>query len=239
MELKKGIDAKGLGIWLPKSGLLAITDLQLGYEEFLNQKGIFVPRSNFAEIMEKLEKLLQKLNPKILLINGDLKHEFGKVSEQEWRETTKILEFAQKKCEKIILVKGNHDSAIWRIAESKKMNVTESYFSEKEKALFLHGHKKPEKKLLAELNPETIIIGHEHPAITISDGVKNEKYKCFLLGKYEKKILIVMPSFNFVSMGTDVRREKTLSPLIKNIGSFECFVSEGKIYNMGKIKNLP
>ena len=237
-ELTEGIDAIGLALWLPQNKLLAITDLQLGYEEYLNQKGVFVPRTNYTEIMKQMEKLFEKLKPKKLLINGDLKHGFSGISEQEWRETTKLIGFCQAKCEEVILVKGNHDSIIRPIAETKKIKEVDYYFSEKEGVLFMHGHKKPEKKLLNALKPETIVIGHEHPAITIRDGVKQEKYKCFLKGTYERKMLIVMPSFNFVAIGTDVSKEKLLSPLIKNIKEFECFAVEGKIYPMGKIKNL-
>ena len=85
---------------------------------------------------------------------------------------------------------------------------------------------------------KTIIIGHEHPAVVITDGVKREKYKCFLRGTYKKKELIVLPSFNFVSMGTDVLHGKLLSPLLTNIEKFEVFAVEDKIYPMGKVKDL-
>jgi len=34
---------------------------------------------------------------------------------------------------------------------------------------------------------KTIVIGHEHPAITIKEYPRDEKYKCFLIGNYKKK----------------------------------------------------
>ena len=237
MEISKGIEAIDLGLWLKESKILAITDLQLGYEEYMNNQGVMIPRVNYKEIIEHLEKIFKKLKEiDKVIINGDLKHEFGTISEQEWREVMKILAFIGGKCEEVIIVKGNHDTIIKPIAEMKKIKVVDSYKVEKEKVLFIHGHKEPAKKLLNGV--KTIVIGHEHPAVKISDGVKQEKYKCFLKGKYKKKELIVLPSFNFVSMGTDVTQGKFLSPIVKNSVDFEVFAVEDKVYPMGRLEDL-
>tara|TARA_Y100000310_G_C20703935_1_gene832884 strand:- start:18874 stop:19602 length:729 start_codon:yes stop_codon:yes gene_type:complete len=242
MEISKRIEAIDLGIWLKESKILAVTDLQLGYEEYMNNQGVMLPRVNFKEIMEHLEKIFEKVKPEKVIINGDLKHEFGTISEQEWREVMKILAFIGGKCKEVIIVKGNHDTIINPIAEMKKIKVVDYYKVEKEKVLFIHGHKEPveykkgEKELLKGV--KTIVIGHEHPAVRISDGVKQEKYKCFLKGKYKNKELIVLPSFNFVSMGTDVTQEKFLSPIVKKSEDFEVYAIEDKVYPMGKLSDL-
>lgn len=237
MEISKGIEIIDLGLFFREGKILVITDFQLGYEEYMNDQGVMVPRVNFDEIKKHLEKIFGKLKGiEKVIINGDLKHEFGKISEQEWREILQLLEFIGKNCKEIVIVKGNHDAIIKPIAEMKKIKVADSFVLEKEKTLFVHGHKEPAEELLKGI--ERIVIGHEHPAITISDGVKQEKYKCFLKGKYEGKELIVLPSFNFVAMGTDVSKEKFLSPIVKNASEFEVFVTEDKVYAMGKLEEL-
>ena len=49
------------------------------------------------------------------------------------------------------------------------------------------------------------IFGHGHPAVKITDGVKIEKYKCFLSGKFKGREIIIVPSFFEYSEGSDPR----------------------------------
>ena len=99
--------------------------------------------------------------------------------------------------------------------------------------LITHGHKINRKKA------KTIVIGHEHPAIGFRRQGRIEKFKCFLRGKYKKQDLIVMPSFCLATEGSDVTKEKLLSPYLKQkLDNFEVFVVADKVYGFGKIKNL-
>jgi uncharacterized protein len=100
---------------------------------------------------------------------------------------------------------------------------------------------------------KTIIISHEHPAIKLRTKLRAETYKCFLVGKYKiegkgqkenkrNKLvdLIVMPSFNLATEGTDILTEKLLSPFLnQNISNFEVFVTDkDEILDFGKLKDL-
>ena len=88
------------------------------------------------------------------------------------------------------------------------------------------------------------MIGHEHPAIGLRSNLRIEHYKCFLKGKFSKQDLIVMPSFNLVTEGGNILKEKLLSPYLKNIGTFEVYVVGEKdknnknVFYFGKIGNL-
>ncbi len=85
----------------------------------------------------------------------------------------------------------------------------------------------------------TIIIGHEHPAISLIDGPRVEQFKCFLKGKFKGKNLIVQPSLNPIVEGNDITRDEILSPFLKGgIGNFDVFTVEDKVYDFGKLKNL-
>jgi hypothetical protein len=243
MEIIKGIEIVGKALWLKKSKTLVIADLHIGYEEALNKQGILVPRTLFKELKKDLNELLERTKPEIIVINGDLKHEFQEISEQEWRETLEILDLLLKHG-KVILVKGNHDNILEPIAKKRKLKVVEFYLIDD--ICILHGDKvlnelgnKGIKAKDSALIIKTLIIGHEHPAVSLKEEPKVEKYKCFLLGSWKKQKLIVMPSFLPMIEGTDVSKEKLLSPYLSgNIDNFEVFIVGDKTYRFGKLGNI-
>lgn len=228
MEIHKGIEIVGLGLKFKDN--LIIGDLQIGYEESLNKQGYMIPRLQLKEMMEHLEKIFSKHKFKRIILNGDIKHEFGRISEQEWRDTLKILDYLQKQGE-VILIKGNHDTILDPIAKKRNLKIVD-YYKEGD-IMVLHGHKLP-----ADLS-KVLIIGHEHPAVSFKER-PTEKYKCFLKGKYGKSTLIVMPSLTFLTVGSDVTKATFLSPFLEgSLDNFEVYiVEEDKTYNFGKLKNL-
>jgi len=240
MNILPNIKIIGLTLYLEKQKILVIGDTHIGYEEALNKQGILIPRMHLKEIFAEMDKVFEQVKPenvdKIVFI-GDVKHEFGFISDQEWKDTLKFLDYLSEKTSgaKIVLLKGNHDTILGPIAKKKDIEIKDYFVADD---IFLcHGHK------LMDDNPDlkkakTIIIGHEHPAINIKDDVRVEKYKCFLLGKYKKKNLIVVPSFNFVTEGTNVLQERLLSPFLNNISDFEVFVVGDKVYKFGKISDF-
>lgn len=222
-EIAPGIELIDHALWIPAHQLLAISDTHIGYEEALNKKGILVPRFSFEEMAARMKKIIdeiQKENTKentmrTILINGDLKHEFGTISDQEWRETLRFLDMLSAAAADVVIVKGNHDTIIGPIARKRRVKLVDWY--PVGDILFIHGNVIPAdfEKMMKQHQTTTIVIGNEHPAITIGTRLRREKYKCFLKGKYEGKILIVLPSFNPLAEGTDVAQGKILSPFIQ------------------------
>ncbi|MFH1053853.1 MAG: metallophosphoesterase [Candidatus Woesearchaeota archaeon] len=242
MEINEDIELFDLAIYLIDKNILIISDTHIGFEEALNKQGLLVPRFQFKDIIIRLEKIFNKINSKYknddfdkIIINGDIKHEFGKISETEWRNTLKLIDFLLKKTNKILLIKGNHDTILGPIAKKREVKVVEEFISGD--ILVLHGDKIP-KNLSKTKDIKTIIIGHEHPAITLEEMGRMEIYKCFLLGKFKDKNLIVQPSFNLVTEGTDILRQNLLSPFLKDIKEFRILVAGEKIYDFGKVKDL-
>ena len=228
--MKEGIEIIDLGLYLARHKILVLADFHIGYEEELNKKGVLVPRVQYKDVIDRLELIFSKVKPELIVINGDLKHEFGTISKQEWKETMRLIDYLERKG-KLILIKGNHDTILGPIADKKEIKVVDELFVDD--ILITHGHKLPEK--LAD----TIIIAHEHPAVNIRSKVRAEKYKCYLKGKYKRKTLIVQPSFNLLTEGTDVVSEDLLSPFLqKDLSDFEVFVVDKKIYPFGKLRNL-
>jgi putative SbcD/Mre11-related phosphoesterase len=235
MEISKGIEILNLALWLKKEHILIISDLHLGYEEYLHQKGVLLPKAQAKLIKDELQHLLQTLNPTTIIINGDLKHEFGRVLRQEWKEVLQLIDFLQQHCQELVLIRGNHDVILGPIAEKKGIKVVSEYHLKN--ILITHGDKITPQT--AKTTVQTVIIGHEHPAICIREKSKVEKFKCFLKGTWKKKELLVMPSFNPLLEGTNVAKEKLLSPFLTNISKFEVFaVSAGEVFRFGKVNGL-
>ncbi|MFC1685748.1 metallophosphoesterase [Nanoarchaeota archaeon] len=254
-EILPGIEAVGAALWIDKLKILIIGDVHIGYEEALSKRGLAIPRLQFKESMNNIREILECVGkPEIIVINGDLKHEFGEISDQEWFETSKFLDFLIKNSSKVYLIKGNHDTILAPIAKRRGLEIVDyTCFDLKEKAkkksifdikpqkiksfCVLHGDKVWKDKSVN--NVDLLIMGHEHPAITLEEGPKREKYKCFLSGKMKKQRLIIAPSFLPISVGVDMRGSKFHSPYLKgNLDNFEVFVVGDKVYRFGKLKNL-
>lgn len=232
-KLAPGVYAVDVCTYLPDVKTLIMSDLHLGYEEALGKQGVLVPRTQYKRIIKRLDWILEHVAVEHVVLNGDVKHEFGTISKQEWREVRRLMEYFQKKDIKITVVKGNHDTILGPIARA--LQVKEVSEARHKDILITHGDYLP--KRLAPI----IIMGHEHPAITLRDKAKSEKFKCFIKGKFKKSTLIVQPSMNPLTEGTDVLKEQVLSPLIKNILSFEAFIVDDKTHEVlpfGKIAKL-
>lgn len=184
--------------------------------------------------MERLEKTLKICRPTTIIINGDIKHEFGTISDEEWRNTLRLID-ALKKRYKLVLIKGNHDKTIEPIIKKRNLKLKEYQLIDN--IYLFHGDKMLKDKDFKKA--KTIIISHDHPAVSLKEGSRVEKYKCFLFGKWEEKEVIVLPAFSPTASGSDILKEKMMSPLLKNIQEFQVIVSEeGKLYDFGKIKGI-
>ncbi|UTB31980.1 MAG: metallophosphoesterase [Methanobacterium sp. ERen5] len=237
METNTIYNAKIADLGLIIDDHLIISDIHIGYEGALNREGIMVPRFQYKKILERIIEIIRKYEPKKVIVNGDLKHEFGRITSQEWKESMDFIEFLKANFQETILIKGNHDNFTRFIAEKTGLEVYESYAVDDH--LIMHGDKLPDEKTLK--NSETIIIGHEHPCIGIRNGERLEKIKCYLKGSYHDKDLIVMPSFNFVTEGSDILHEKPLSPFLKNIKTDEFGVygvENFEVLYFGRIKDI-
>ncbi|MEK6932906.1 MAG: metallophosphoesterase [Nanoarchaeota archaeon] len=236
MKINNNIEIMDLALYLKKEKTLIIGDLHIGIEESLNKRGVLIPRSQFNDLLTKLKLILNKAEVSRVVFNGDLKHEFGEISRQEWDNILSLIDFLDDK--EIVIIKGNHDPILKPIADKRNIKLVESY--DFEDVTILHGD-----KILTNLN-KTIIIGHEHPAISLKKGIRQEKYPCFLKGKYNDGEIIAMPSFNPLTYGTNVLKEKLLSPFLTNIENFEVFILEpsedlnilSEALYFGKIKEL-
>ncbi len=240
MELAPGAEAIDLALYLPAHKTLVLSDLHMGFEEALNRQGVLVPRTHFKDLVDRLEVIFARLKTakkpvRTIVITGDLKHEFGRIGKQEWKDTMRMVDYLLRRSQRLLLIKGNHDVQLGPIAKRQGLELVKEHRAGD--VLIIHGDRVPES--LAGVS--TIIMGHEHPAIGLRHGGRTERYKCYIVGTYKRKTLIVQPSANLLTEGTDVLKEETLSPLLSGLMKFRAFVIDDQkreILDFGVLKGL-
>lgn len=220
-----------------KKKILTFGDLHFGYEEVLALSGVFVSMGIFEDTIAHLDLVFEKIG-KVdeIVVLGDIKHDFGSILHQEWENVLKFFDYLKDKCKKIIVIKGNHDKLIEPIVRKKDVVLRDYYI--KGKYCFLHGD-----RYLKEIYGKEIkcwIMGHGHPAIKLSNGVKVEKYKCFLDGNYKGKRVIIMPSFAMFSEGSDPRENEVITAWDFNWKKFKAYVIEEdlNVLNFGELGKI-
>lgn len=202
-----------------KTKTIVLSDLHLGLEGSMTSKGSYIPEFQLDEIKRDIKKAKQATNAEKIIVNGDLKTEFKGSAYSEKKEIKELLDLLEDLFQEVIIIKGNHDTFIEKMIEKRKTQLYQKYYLENE-TLYTHGHIGIEElEIDGEYN--TIIIGHEHPAISLKDdiGVK-EKLDCFLYGKTDnEKKVIVLPAFSQISNGTSINeapQSQLLSPILRN-----------------------
>ena len=268
VSLAPGLELIDLALFLPRMRALAIADIHLGIEDALKDEGVLVPRQHLAQVQQRLERIFKELavtpsEPlQKIIINGDLRHQFGPLSRVEHKESKEFLRWLANWTEQIVLVEGNHDGSLKHFA-NERITVTKRY-SEGD-CWFVHGDEAltPRLRLDRPSSPASgwrrqspraacpkggvrawLVIGHEHPAVGLRDPVtgRTEVYKCFLVGTFREYDLLVLPSFNQLVRGSDLLREQPLSPFVQQseLEEFSVYVvsDDGSLYEFGPLRRL-
>ncbi len=134
---------------------LAVADLHYGYELSLRAAGALTPLWGMDEIETRLRTLVTHYQPERLILCGDLVHD--RASHQEARALFERLRALG--CEVVPLV-GNHDRRAFAAGELRENFATPGFF-------FHHGDRPADA---AAVGDRVEIVGHHHPAATLSDG---------------------------------------------------------------------
>jgi uncharacterized protein len=221
-------------VYLPKAQTLVISDLQVGQEQQMREAGSNILFEQTMQMMGLIETLIDQTKAKRLVIDGDLKHEFGRISYTERRDILRILSHFKARVE-IIVVRGNHDKITQPLTDELGIPLIDAWSEDGFYAI--HGHELPDETDPKYKAAHTIIIGHMHPAIRIDDGVRNERYKCFLIDKYKKKRLVVLPSFSTIVEGSDILKVQPNTPLLQGNSSL-VYVLADEVRAFGKVSAL-
>ena len=215
-------------LYIEEYELAVMADFHIGYEDVMASQGLFLPKIQKRYILEILDKIYQRYDPRVFVVDGDLKHEFSRNMPQEWSEIEEIIDYLVDRSE-LIIIRGNHDNFLRSILKRKGIELRKEFRIGN--YVFVHGHE-------SYSWDGTLIIGHEHPSVTLRDEVfATLKLPCFLYSSD----LIVLPAVSLYASGTDITKSDFISPVIKsNPRDFEVFAIEEKmgLVPIGKLSSL-
>ncbi|WP_457614032.1 metallophosphoesterase [Methanopyrus sp.] len=149
--------------------IAALADVHVGVEIELRRRGIrAVDRTE--DRVEKLRKCLEALNPSILVIVGDLKHNVPSASRIEFKGVPRLVDAALEIVDEVIVVKGNHDGLLEELLRDQRgVRIVGTRGILIDRFYFLHGHAEPDPDLLSRA--DLLVFGHEHPVSDVVPGV--------------------------------------------------------------------
>ncbi|MFC1487532.1 metallophosphoesterase [Thermoproteota archaeon] len=220
-----------------KNRALVVSDIHIGWERLLSQKGVHIP-SQTLKIKNMLLRLIKETKPNQLIVLGDIKDAIISTSMEERKDISEFFEKIQEKVTDIQVVLGNHDGNLKPILPKSINIVSPTGIIFGDVGLF-HGHAWPTPELL---ECKSLVTGHIHPTVAIRDpmgfrmtkqvfikapcnakqlaksllkhlGVKTEtdvSSVLFKRYKIELKVsqLFVMPSFNQFLGGRPINERK-------------------------------
>ncbi len=218
MEIERGLHALGFSLYIEELNALVVADLHLGYEQALEESGIFLPAVQYKFIKEFIVNALRESGADKLIVLGDVKHEFGSALRQEWNETLDLFATMRGMGVEAHVVRGNHDNFLIPVLKRLNVPLHDPYFK-LDDHLFAHGHKELPLDAWSG-GVSRVVIAHEHPAVILRDelGV-SVKLKCFLVGRHEGIPLVVVPALSPLMPGSEINvtNVKLLSPILRRV----------------------
>ena len=188
---------------------LILGDTHIGEEEALTHQGVLVPQFAFKDLYRRTHEILTTGAYQTVVVNGDVKHNFGRISDDEWDNVYTYVELLRSHAE-VRIIRGNHDSMLDPITDDAKVTVTDHI--RLDDVAICHGHEEVDEVSLGDV--QTLILGHEHPAIGLRDGERTEHFKAFVSGDLDGTTVILMPSMNQLREGSNLLQEQLLSPYL-------------------------
>jgi uncharacterized protein len=212
LELAPGLwlDARR-AVWLAEWRMLAVADLHLGYVWAHRAAGQMLPISARDDTLDRLAALIADYAPERVALLGDIVHQAVPLAPLE-AELTRLRDEIGTTTT-LHWLAGNHDRRLAKLLGK----IGGGIVLERELSLgphrFAHGDGFAESEAvsrLAEVHAEggRWFIGHEHPAVTLGDGLATRvRCPCFLVAP----ALVVLPAFSSWAAGGQLGADKGLS----------------------------
>ncbi len=189
------------GMYLAEADALVVADLHLGRGV---ASRVDAPLGDGRNTVDRLEGLLDRFEPRIVVVAGDLLHAVSWIPDGVADRVAELERAVERSGAALVVTPGNHDVSLERVYDgsvSTEHRLTDG-------TVVLHGHEPPER------DADRYVIGHDHPALSV-DG---RKLPCLLYGPgHGDSEVIVLPAFDRLAAGTTVNRLRAgefLSPLV-------------------------
>lgn len=166
-------------LWLPKSSTLVVSDVHLGKITHFRKNGLAVPNGPQLNDLQKLQAIIDRLQPETLVFLGDL---FHSDANSEWHLLEQFV--ADNSAVNFVLVEGNHDV----LHPTMYTNLGFKLLPELQLNNLVFVHDLPE----ALSENKAYIFGHIHPAVQLKGTAKQRlKLPCF----YAEQNTLNVPAF--------------------------------------------
>jgi len=224
---------------------VAVTDLHIGLEAELLEKGVSMP-SIVPGMANELLGLVEREHADGVVLLGDIKHTVGAISKQEWNDIPTFLKQLAAKAD-VYLVPGNHDSNIRHLVPAS-VNVISAKGMTIGDTLLVHGHSMPSD---VRSHVRQIVMGHVHPVFLKKGSVINgERVWIYMQARKEALFseqgvidIVVVPSFNpYLHAAGERYYHRSISPILTRVvqaGVDKCIVAtlDGSV--VGDVSVLP
>jgi uncharacterized protein len=204
---------------------VAVSDLHIGLEAELGNKGITVKPNLVADMVNELSNLVESEKADAIVLLGDVKHTVGSISKQEWDDIPAFLRQLAAKAD-VYLVPGNHDGNIRHLVPDS-VNVASTKGMALDDTLLVHGHSMPSD---LRSSVRRIVMGHIHPVFLKRESViHGQRVWLYLQVKKEALFseqglvdIVVVPSFNQYLYATGEKYyHKSISPIISRVVNYD------------------
>lgn len=224
--------------FFPSAGALAISDLHLGYEATMRAAGAGVPTLDRAALFDAIDGAIARHRPDVLVVTGDVKHGFSRVTIDEARDVRAAWRRLSARAPRVVLLEGNHDAGLAKMVPDAEI----APWLRLGGWLFAHGHERVPRE--ASALARGLVVGHEHPAVTLADelGV-GLRARAFLRHRAPRgRETVVLPALSPWAAGYDVtKRGPFLGPLLarKERDRFRAHVlADGDVLDFGEVGSL-
>jgi uncharacterized protein len=197
-------------VWFPNERVLAVADLHLGYAWVHRSSGQLLPLSAPNDSLARLQALQGAYEPNEIVFLGDIVHRAVALEAIEQELRTIVTTLAPGST--LTFLSGNHDRHLARLLQRWKLPIQLRPWCDVGPHRLLHGDAAGADLIVQQRDGGRIFMGHEHPAVTIGDGVTtSQKCPCFLVSDK----LVVLPAFSRWAAGTNVRAYPLMSALAR------------------------
>ncbi|MBW4474352.1 MAG: ligase-associated DNA damage response endonuclease PdeM [Stenomitos rutilans HA7619-LM2] len=172
---------------------LLVADVHLGKSETFQAAGIPISNQVNQDSLDRLQALCLKIQPKTLIILGDLFHSRVSLTQEVndgWKQFLDTVPIEVK------LIIGNHDRALANRLSQLSIHCCTDLQLDR---LLLSHEPCPHPKILN-------ICGHIHPCVRIKTKLDSLRLPCFYLDQSQN--LLVLPSFGAFTGGYEVDLKK-------------------------------
>src|SRR5881397_1423852 len=158
-------------LWLAEPRVLAVADLHLGYAWAHRHIGQLMPVTVPDDTADRLTDLQKEYLPEQIILLGDIVHRAVPIAPIK-QELGHLLTCFPSDV-KLTLIAGNHDRHFDRLLDRRHGKLAASVRCAH--GIFLHGDGASTELAAgalreAEQRGHWIIMGHEHPSVTLGDG---------------------------------------------------------------------